>query len=107
LLQIKDYYCKKNGNTAVEYYHSGDFDFGGFNIFVFIKNNIFENLKPYKMSKELFLENIEFAEEMENKEYKEKMAGLLKRKEYEEFHEVIKEILRTGKILEQEALLFN
>lgn len=74
---------------------------------MFIKNNIFENLKPFKMSKQLFLENIEFAEDMPNKAYVEKIAGLLDRKEYEEFHDIIKEILRTGRILEQEALLFG
>jgi len=55
----------------------------------------------------MFLENIEFAEEIENKEYTEKVTGLLERQEYEEFHAVIKEILRTGKILELEALLFD
>lgn len=30
LLQIKDYYHNRGKGTAVEYYHSGDYDFGGF-----------------------------------------------------------------------------
>lgn len=108
LLKINEFI---KGREDIEYYHSGDFDFNGFNIYVYIKNNIFENLKPYKMNKELFIQNIKYAEDINEKGYKSdyrgKLEKLLTEKQYEEFHDIIKEILKTNKVLEQEALLFD
>lgn len=63
------------------------------------------------MSRELFIQNIKYAVDINEKgyknDYKGKLEKLLARKEYEQFHDIIKEILKTNKVIEQEALLLD
>jgi hypothetical protein len=97
-----------NNNIDVEYYHSGDFDFGGISIYKHIKTSLFHELKPYKMDLETFLKNIEYAETINEDRYKDtgKLEKMLKDETINEFHPLISRILMEGKVLEQESLLF-
>lgn len=45
---------EKLKNTPVEYYHTGDLDYGGIRIFSYIQKNIFPELKPLWMDRETF-----------------------------------------------------
>lgn len=85
-----------------EFYHWGDMDFGGISIFQFIKDKVFEQLKPYRMSA------LDFSEALKNgagiplktstrEKLEKKDAGLL--------NELKEAILRADKTIEQEKLL--
>ena len=90
----------------VEYYHSGDLDLGGFNIFNHIKKEIFPSLLPYKMDKEIFYEYIEFAEFINDDKYIAKLKTLLSDEAFACFYEVIEFMINENRFLEQESLLF-
>lgn len=101
LIKVRDFLDKTH--SEVEYLHSGDLDFGGFNIFIHIKNTIFPQLKPYKMNKDLYLKYIDYAEPFNVN----KIKSLIDKPGYEVFQDLIKEIIRHEKFLEQEAFLIN
>lgn len=103
LCKLREFIDKK-GN--VEYYHSGDLDLGGLNIFNHIKTEIFPCLLPYKMDNKIFYEYIEFAELIEDDKYVGKLNSLLSKDSFACFHEVIKSMVAENKFLEQESLLF-
>ena len=52
------------GDTQVEYYHTGDLDYGGVKIFQYIKHNIFPALKPLYMDTETYWTHERYAEPM-------------------------------------------
>lgn len=85
-----------------EYYHWSDMDLGGISIFQSIKDRIFPELKPYKMSAADFREAIQNGAGIPLKESsREKLitknAGLLE--------DLKQEILKTGQTVEQEYFL--
>ena len=62
--------------NACEYLHWGDMDYGGINIFEFIKNYIFPDIKPYLMDKESFYKAIQAGYGVKLKpETREKLLG--------------------------------
>lgn len=96
-----------NNGKEIQYYHSGDFDFGGINIYRYIKNKIFMELQPYKMDLELYYENIEFSQVITDTNYLEKLRKLMDDKSCIEFVPLIQRMIFEKRILEQESLLFD
>lgn len=88
-----------------KFYHSGDMDLGGFNIFYHIKKYVIPELIPLNMNCQVFMENIDYAEDFKSEEYKIKLEKLLN-EENGVFNELIKLMLKKDKMLEQECLLF-
>jgi len=103
LRKIRETIIKNNIN--VMYFHSGDFDLGGIIIFMNIKNEIFPELQPYKMSLDLYSANKEYGENFDDS-YRDKLIKISNDEKYVEFKPLICEIIRNGKKLEQESLLF-
>ena len=85
----------------IDIYHSGDIDLGGFNIFKHIKDNIFPDLKPYNMNIDIYNKYLDYAEDIPSNEYKSKLEKL----DIPELNDLIKEVVKKGYVLEQEAFL--
>ncbi len=99
LKQIKD-----AAGDACEYLHWGDMDYGGINIFEFIKNHIFPDIKPYLMDKESFYKAIQAGYSVKLKpETREKLLG----KDAGMLEELKQCILETNMTIEQEIFLKN
>lgn len=97
LKQIKD-----AADDDCEYLHWGDMDYGGINIFEFVKNNLFPDVRPYLMDKESFFRAIEEGNGVELKaETREKLL----RKDAGMLEELKQCILQTNMTIEQEAFL--
>lgn len=84
-----------------EILHWGDMDYGGINIFQYIKENVFPEIVPYKMDRVHFEKALENGagipiEESTREKLEKKNAGML-----QELKELI---LNSGMIIEQEAL---
>lgn len=84
----------------VTYLHSGDLDFGGICIFRYIKKQIFPQVKPYRMDKDIFNKYKSFGEPIE-----EVKLEKLKKLEEPMLQELINLIIKTGLVIEQEAYL--
>lgn len=84
----------------VEYFHTGDLDYGGIRIFQYIRTQIFPKLKPYQMSVEQFKKYEEQAMEIEDS----KLQKLQIMKE-PLLQELIEYICKTKKVIEQENFL--
>uniref|UniRef100_UPI00402696B1 Wadjet anti-phage system protein JetD domain-containing protein n=1 Tax=Agathobacter sp. TaxID=2021311 RepID=UPI00402696B1 len=94
---------KMQGN-ACEYLHWGDMDYGGINIFEFIKNHIFPDIKPYLMDKESFYKAIQAGYGVKLKpETREKLLG----KDAGMLEKLKQCILETNMTIEQEVFLEN
>ena len=91
-------------NKNLNFYHFGDIDVGGFNIFIDLIEKSKVPFKPYNMNKEIFLKNISYAKELTENDIN-KLNIYLKDPRYEQFYEVIKVMIKTNKKLEQEALM--
>lgn len=78
-----------------------DIDLGGFKMFQKLKE-VFHNLEPMRMDKEVFHHSLKFARSMSDS-YFQKIHALKGQKEYDVFQEVIEEILKYKKVLEQES----
>ena len=87
-------------DEQVEYFHTGDLDYGGIRIFQHIRKNIFPGLKPYQMDAGQFEKYLEFASDMEDSTWEK-----LKQVDEPLLHPLIKKILETRKVIEQEAFL--
>ena len=85
-----------------EYYHWSDMDLGGISIFQSIKNRIFPELKPYKMSVADYREAIEHGAGLPLKASSRKK---LLRKEAGVLEDLRQEILKRNQIVEQEYFL--
>lgn len=87
-------------------YHWGDMDYGGIQIFEFMKRNFFSYLVPYKMDPETysrFLESgVPFGEL-----YQKKLEAILKDSKYMAWEPLLKAMLNTGKRVEQEGIHFT
>lgn len=89
-------------NVDCEFYHWGDMDFGGINIFHFIKEKLFPKLIPYRMSADDFWKAIEAGagiqlEDETRQKLVKKDAGVL--------NGLKDAILEAGRTIEQEMLL--
>ena len=87
----------------VEYFHTGDLDYGGIRIFQHIQKNIFPKLQPLWMDEETFLKYAEEAAAVEEA-YLEKLRKL---SVPETLERLKKCILETGKVIEQECMLWK
>lgn len=96
-----------NKGKEIKYYHSGDFDFGGINIYRHIKNKIFPELQPYKMDLELYIANMEFTEVITDDSYIDKLRKLLEDESCIEFIPLIQRMVFERRTLEQESLLVD
>lgn len=86
----------------VEYLHWGDMDLGGIRIFQFNRQNLFPQLKPYRMDKKIFAQALKSGagiplEDKKRKALEKLDAGLLE--------ELKESILTSGMEIEQEMLL--
>lgn len=84
----------------VEYYHSGDLDFGGVKIYEYIQKQIFPEVKPLKMDVATFEKYQDYAENI-GKETLEK----LKQTQIPDLDDLIQKMIDTGKGIEQESFL--
>lgn len=87
---------------TVEYYHTGDLDYGGVKIFEYIKNRIFPELKPLMMDTETFEQFREYGETIE-----ESKLEKLKRTKEKTLQPLIDLICREKLVIEQESFLFR
>ena len=86
----------------MEYYHSGDLDYGGMKIFQYMRNRIFPGLQPLRMDAETFVRYEKYGEKIED-ETLEKIRGI----EEPCFQPLIQKILETGLGIEQESFLIK
>ncbi len=96
------YQVLKNGQ--VQYFHSGDLDYGGIKIFQYIRKTIFPELEPLQMDIHTYEAYQEFAEKIEA-ETLEKLK--LVQDENPQIQELIRKLLETGKGMEQECFLIE
>lgn len=93
-------------NNQVEFYHWGDIDLGGINIYKNIKKHIFYNVRPYKMDVGTVQKNIDCCENIDSEQYILKLEKLLNDDSIKEMHDVIRFIIKKNVTLEQESLIF-
>lgn len=84
--------------------HWGDMDFGGIRIFQFIKGNVFPLVKPYRMGKEEFEQELRAGHDSLMELTKEKREKLEKM-DAGELEELKRCILESGVEIEQEVQL--
>lgn len=90
-------------DNPVEYYHSGDLDYGGIRIFEYIRKRIFPEVQPLYMDVRVFEKYIKYTEEMEESA-KKKLAGM---EVSDRIAALAEKIVESGRILEQESLLID
>lgn len=100
----KVYEASKKTSNDITYLHWSDIDIGGFEIFVRLKNNIANEVKPYKMDKETLLENQKNWNYFDEK-YKEKLYKLRKSDKYSMFFSIIDTMLEYNCKIEQETII--
>lgn len=98
LIKLRDILEK---NSQIEYYHSGDLDYGGIRIFEYIRKRIFPDVKPLDMNVDIFEQYISYAEKIEENT-KKKLADM---EVSEEMAALAEKILDSGYVLEQESFL--
>lgn len=80
-----------------------DIDLGGFTMFARLKKEVFPQLTPYQMDVETYRRYLPFAY-TRTSSYLKKVEKALDKEELACFHEVMREIIKEGKTLEQEAI---
>ncbi len=105
-LQKVTAFLRENAPSGVAYFHWGDIDLGGFRIFVHLKTEVLPELRPYRMDAETLRRYRDYADPLEPA-YARELGRLLERPEYSDFHETIREMLKIGLRLEQEAILIE
>lgn len=92
----------RQAGEEMEYWHTGDLDYGGVRIFRYIRTNIFPRLQPWQMDVEQYERYQEYALEMtpsSREELKDMKEPLLQ--------PLIDRIVAEGKVIEQECFLFE
>lgn len=94
-------------NTAVEYYHTGDMDYGGVCIFRYIRTQIFPELQPLQMDVQTYRA---YYQEMGNPFGENEKAGAQIQEKLKQLREpllqpLIDEMAETGIGVEQECFL--
>lgn len=87
-------------DDEVEFYHTGDLDYGGICIFRYIKDRIFPKLRPIMMDVEQYERYKEQALPIEDTTW-EKLNAL----KVPEMQLLINQILKERKVIEQESFL--
>lgn len=95
---------KNQTSCEVQYFHSGDLDYGGIKIFQYIRKTIFPELEPIQMDVETYEAYQEFTEVI-NPETLEKLKRV--QDENPKLQELIKRLIETGKGIEQECFLIE
>lgn len=85
---------------SVEYFHTGDLDYGGVKIFEYIKKRIFPELKPMQMDVETFTKYQEYAEPIPAEK-----LDKLKKTSIPVLQELIDRMIESGLGIEQESFL--
>ncbi len=88
--------------VGVEYYHTGDLDYGGVRIFKHIREHVFPKLQPLFMDAEQFDRYLEYGTDMEQSSWEK-----LKQAEELLLQPLIDRILTTKKVIEQEVFLIK
>lgn len=102
LEKIRDYLEEQS--TQVKYFHWGDLDYGGIQIFYHLKRNVFNSLLPLNMDVETYKANLSYCESLGGESI-ELLKKLLKNDAYFEFYPLIQEMINHKLWLEQEALI--
>lgn len=87
-----------------QFYHWSDIDIGGFNIFTRLKNNIIEELIPFKMDVSTLIKYKDSWQNF-NEDYKNRLQKLRSLDRYECFFDVIDFMLKNNVRLEQESII--
>lgn len=95
---------KNQTSCEVQYFHSGDLDYGGIKIFQYIRKTIFPELEPLQMDVETYEAYQEFTEVIDP-ETLEKLKRV--QDENPQIQELIRKLLETGKGIEQECFLIE
>ena len=110
LRKVLEYQTEEGAGVPVEYYHTGDLDYGGLRIFRYIKEKIFPELKPLQMDVETYHRYETYGETM-TESIRRKLEALEASWQESEDGDAVKnliaEMLKEGYILEQEAFLIN
>ncbi|MHC8670534.1 type I Wadjet antiplasmid transformation system protein JetD [Bacillus cereus] len=101
LLKKLNVYLKKH---PISVYHYGDLDYGGIQIFEYIKRSFFAELEPYMMDVTTYRKYINYGMEF-SEGYEEKLLRMLENERYSLWHELIKEMLKEKKRVEQEVIV--
>ena len=88
--------------VGVEYYHTGDLDYGGVRIFKHIREHVFPKLQPLFMDAEQFDRYLEYVSDIEKSSWEK-----LKDMEEPLLQPLIDRILTTKKVIEQEVFLIK
>ena len=88
---------------AVRFYHWGDIDLGGFRIYTHLKEQTGILFAPLMMDEKTYLDHLDSGHAF-NKEYEKKLAELLHDERYNQFHDLIKLMLKHKVRVEQEAV---
>ena len=93
---------EENRMGQIEYYHTGDLDYGGIRIFQYVRKQIFPKLQPYQMSVEQYEKYKSNAIDIE-------ASALEKLRDLKEplLQELIDVICRERKVIEQESFLYG
>ena len=95
---------KNQTSCEVQYFHSGDLDYGGIKIFQYIRKTIFPELELLQMDVETYEAYQEFTEVIDP-ETLEKLKRV--QDENPKLQELIKRLIETGKGIEQECFLIE
>ena len=89
-----------DANQQMEYFHSGDLDYGGVKIFEYIQNRIFPKLQPLYMDVEIYEKYKDFAEPLEPQ-----TLVKLEKTKIPILQDLIDKLIQEERGLEQEILL--
>lgn len=91
---------EKISNQKICYYHCGDMDYGGVQIFRYIKNNIFPPLVPYKMDVATFQKYYQYSEPITDSSWEK-----IKTVQEPLLQGLISFIITNKRVLEQESYI--
>lgn len=91
-------------NSAIEFYHWGDIDLGGFRILNHLRKKTGIPVKSYLMDVETLKKYFEYCKPIENKSYLDSLRELISKEEYEEFRETVAFMVEKRVRLEQEII---
>ncbi len=102
LSRLREYIMATGQKTS--FYHWGDIDYGGFDIFVHLRDNSLPELQPVFMDIDTLRKYQQFCVPFHDG-YAGKLCKLLENPKYRVFHPVIDYMLQHGVRLEQECIL--
>lgn len=91
---------------GINKYFWGDIDRGGFEMFLRLKENIVDELKPMNMGITEYYNYVENGLQRDSK-YLKNISELIENDKFHIFNDVIKAIVKSGKTVEQESFLID